>query len=629
MGAWIGSGIFIDFSVCTRNIMAFTGDSGRELETNWGRYAYTGYLYSVAVGLPYFLLSTNGPIMQSWFYRSRPQQSSYWLYALSNIGSLMGLLVYPFFIEPNFPVKFQGWVWSGGYYLFVLLAGVGVYKTYRANSGLEETFKEKKFSLVNSLPSRQLHVIWVILSMVASIMLLATTSQITQEVAPTPFLWVLPLAIYLLSFIITYSGERWYNRKLYGLLFVVASAGFIWALADEQAQFLPLVVVYCFLLFVTVMICNGEIYKLRPAPIYLTRFYLMTSVGGVMGGIAVNLIAPFVFKGYWELPISFGLTWAVVLAFFITRKSTQPTLRVNFIHNVLVGGFTILAGAASLFGLAGGRISDDIFAERNYYGVVRVKEVFPDDPVWRGYKVVHGITIHGLQFTAADKRYSPTVYFSEQSGVGLAIKNHPKYGQGMRVGVLGLGIGTLAAYGLPGDVYRMYEINPIMIDLAQGKNGYFNYLKDSQAQIIIIEGDARISLERELTGGSPGDFDLLVLDVFSSDSIPVHLLTKEAFEIYLRHLSMDGLVAANISNRHLDLIPVLWKLSKNFNLSMLVIPNIGDGKVSFPSNWVLLSRNPRLLQSPAMLEPSMSLVSYSTNIPLWTDDFNNLLQILR
>lgn len=586
-------------------------------------------LLAACVGIPYFLLSTNSPLTQAWFSRALPGRSPYWLYALSNIGSLLGLLAYPFLIEPNLTLQAQGWAWTGGYLLFALLTGYEAFRSTRDKAAEPPTPKVVEKAPAGVKPSMQLQILWILLSAIASTISLATTSQLTQEVAAIPFLWVLPLSIYLLSFILTYSDERWYNRKVFGVLMAIASVGFIWALVDVHAHFIALIVVYCFMLFVSVMICNGETYALRPDPTHLTRFYLMTSIGGALGGVAVNLIAPFVFKGYWELPISVGLTWALVLAIFMTRNSTNRGLRVRFIHNVLVGATVLLGGAFSLYALAGGKTSDVVFEERNFYGVVRVKEFNANDPEWRGYNMAHGITIHGVQFTAPDKRREPTAYFARPSGIGLGMVNHPKYGKGMKVGILGLGIGSLAAYGQAGDTYRMYEINPIMLDLAEGKGSYFSFLADTPAEVINVLGDARISLERELASGGSDEFDLLAMDAFSSDSVPVHLLTREAFAIYLKHLSPDGILAVNVSNRHLDLLPVLWRAAQHYKLKMVFIPTEGDGKLVFPSNWVLLSPKPALLEAPAITERAVNLDNYTTNVPLWTDDFSNLFQILK
>lgn len=586
-------------------------------------------LLLVGVGIPYFLLATNSPLTQAWFNRALPGRSPYWLYALSNIGSLLGLLAYPFLIEPNLTLKVQGWVWTGGYALFAILTGYEALRSMRGANLPQVVEPANEKNVPAARPSVQVQVLWILLSAIASTMFLATTSQITQEVAAIPFLWVLPLSIYLLSFILTYSSERWYQRRIFGVLMIIATVGLIWALVDTHANFFPLIVVYSFLLFVGAMICNGETYRLRPDPAHLTRFYLMTSIGGALGGITVDLIAPFVFKGYWELPISVGLTWALLLAIFISRRSTNRTLRLRFIYNVIVGATVLLVGAFGLYAVLGGKTSGAVFEERDFYGVVRVRETNQDNPPWRAYTMAHGTTIHGLQFLASDKRDEPTSYYARVSGVGLAMTNHPKYGHGMRVGVLGLGIGTLAAYGQPGDSYRMYEINPTMVSLAEGQGGYFSFLADTRATVSVVLGDARILLERELADHGSNQFDFLAIDVFSSDSVPVHLLTKEAFNIYLQHLAPDGILAVHTSSRYLDTLPVIWQAARYFNLKIAVISTDGDDRLIFPSNWVLLSRDPSVLDAPAITQRAISLQGYSTTVPLWTDDFSNLFQILK
>jgi hypothetical protein len=585
-------------------------------------------LLIVAVGLPYFLLSTNSPLMQAWFNRSKPGRSPYWLYALSNIGSLLGLITYPFLIEPNLTLKTQGWIWAAGYTLFVLLAGLGAFLSTQTTPKVPDMPKVIETPPAGAKPSNQVQVLWVLLSAVASTLLLATTTQITQEVAAIPLLWVLPLSIYLISFILTYSNERFYNRRVFGLLMILASVGYFWAVMNSGAYFVPQIIAYCFMLFVGAMICNGETYRLRPDPSRLTHFYLMTSIGGALGGIFVNLIAPYVFNGYWELPISCGLALALTMALFVTRKTAQQKIRVRFIHNVMVSGTVFLLGFFSLYVLGGGKLHRDIFEARNFYGLVHVKDIYPEDPEWHGYYVAHGITVHGKQFIAPDKHRLPTTYFTEQSGIGLAMLNNPKYTHGMRIGILGLGIGVLAAYGQPGDAYRFYEINPIMAALAEGRGGYFSYLSDCRAEHTVILGDARISLERELATTGSNNFDILVIDVYSGDAVPVHLITREAFDIYLKHLAPDGILAAHISNRFLDLVPVLWQHSKNFHLTMAVIYTGADNKLMLPSLWVLMSPSPALLQIPAIAERAIPMDNFTTHIPQWTDDYSNLFQIM-
>jgi hypothetical protein len=273
--------------------------------------------------------------------------------------------------------------------------------------------------------------------------------------------------------------------------------------------------------------------------------------------------------------------------------------------------------------------SGALYSKRNFYGVIRVHELIPDGSPEPAFVMSHGITVHGLQFISPELREVPTTYYVREGGAGLALLNHPRFGKGMKVGLLGLGAGTLVSYAQPGDEYRLYEINPIVVDLAEGQGNYFSFLSNSKSNVTTVLGDARISLERELAEGNLQNFDVLVLDTFSSDSIPVHLVTKEAFALYLEHLALDGIVAAHITNLHLDLQPVFWQLAQHYGLSMVRINYPGDSNGGYASHWILLSRDPALLEIPAIKDRSVDLSAYSTNIKLWTDDYSNLFQILK
>jgi hypothetical protein len=275
--------------------------------------------------------------------------------------------------------------------------------------------------------------------------------------------------------------------------------------------------------------------------------------------------------------------------------------------------------------------SNALYSRRNFYGVVRVRALIPDGSTALAYVMLHGITVHGLQFIDPQMRDIPTTYYVPEGGAGLAILNHQQYGSGepMRVGLLGLGVGTLASYGRPADLYRLYEINPVVTELAQGQGNYFSFLRDSPASITTVLGDARISLERELAQGNPQEFDVLVLDTFSSDSIPVHLLTREAFALYLAHLASDGIIAAHVTNLHLDLQPVFWKLAEYYHLNMVRVNYPGDANGGYASHWILLSRDPEALAASAIQDHAINLSGYSTDLKLWTDDYSNLFQILK
>jgi hypothetical protein len=474
-------------------------------------------------------------------------------------------------------------------------------------------------------PSFALVSLWIILSATASLFLLSVTNQITQEVAVIPFLWVLPLVLYLLSFILTFSGERGYNRTFYAILFVLSAALTLFVMLNAtRLHVYWQILAYCLLLFATCMLCHGELYLLRPSAEYLTMFYLMVSIGGALGGIFVSLIAPLIFNGYWEFFVGLAMTIAILLTVLRRNRFENLAARARFV-SVVFGLVTALLVILSTF------FSGALYARRNFYGVIRVRELILQGSGENAYVMSHGITVHGIQFINPKLREMPTTYYVRESGAGLAILNHPRYlnNEAMRVGLLGLGIGTLVSYGRSGDDFRLYEINPVVVDLAQGQGNYFSFLKDSPANITMVLGDARISLERELAEGKPQKFDVLVLDTFSSDSIPVHLATKEAFALYLAHLAPDGIIAVHITNLHLDLQPVFWQLAQYYELSIARVNYPGDSNAGYASHWILLSRDPSLLEIPAIQNRSVDLKGYSTNIKLWTDDYSNLFQVLK
>lgn len=591
-------------------------------------------LLAVSVGLPYFILAANGPLMQAWYSRLFPRHSYARLYALSNLGSLLGLLTYPVLIEPSFSLRWQGWMWALGFLLFGLVA---IRIALQSRLVSDRAQPEVDTAATEATPSLALRVLWIALSATASLFLLSVTNQITQEVAVIPFLWVLPLALYLLSFILTFSGERGYHRTLFIVLFTLSAVFTLFVMLNATSLSIRWqILAYCLLLFSACMICHGELYLLRPPAHSLTTFYLMVSIGGASGGVFVSLVAPVIFNGYWEFFIGLATTIAIVLTILRYERSSHRgegigrqfstdnalSSRARFI-------FTTFCLVTLMLAIIGKFFSGALYSERNFYGVIRVNELFPDGSAHKAYEMSHGITIHGLQFVEPELHDVPTTYYVPESGAGLAILNHPKYGQTMRVGLLGLGVGTLVTYAQPGDEYRLYEINPAVAELAEGKGGYFSFLGDSEAQITIVLGDARISLERELAEGSPQNFDVLILDTFSSDSIPVHLVTKEAFALYLAHLAPDGIVAAHITNLHLDLQPVFWQLAQHYGLTMKRINYEGDSMGGFASHWILLARDPALLENSVIRKNSVDLGGYSTDLELWSDDYSNLFQILK
>lgn len=640
-----GSPIFPTFSVSTAN----AGSPVLEILFSLG----------ASIAFPFFILASNGPLMQAWFSRLYPTSSYARLYALSNVGSLLGLLTYPFWIEPNLTLRTQALIWSVGFILFGLLSGWIALQTGRVPPHAQPVAGPAKPSRP---PARSLVALWIVLSATASLFLLSVTNQISQEVAVVPFLWILPLTIYLLSFILTFSGDRGYNRRLYAWLCIISIALTMFVMLNATSLHIYWqILAYSFLLFTSCMLCHGELYLLRPTAEHLTTFYLMVSIGGALGGIFVSLIAPLIFNGYWE----FFLGLAMVIAMLLTMiRADTPALhpqrgasvvpfgqrtqsdrsetkwqtkrsagqipgeldtsaRARFVFTIF-SLVTILLTALSIY------FSEVSFSKRNFYGVIRVRQDLVGNPPQPAYLMSHGITVHGLQFLNDFKVPNvPTTYYVPESGAGLAILNHPDYGNKQRVGLLGLGVGTLVAYAQPGDMYRLYEINPVVVDLAAGVGDYFSFLSDSEANITAVVGDARLSLQRELDGGNPQDFDVLVLDTFSSDSIPVHLVTKEAFTLYLAHLAPDGIIAAHITNLHLDLQPVFWQLAQYYGLYIARIDYAGDSRGGYASHWILMSPDPAMLEIPAIQGHSVDLREYSTDLKLWTDDYSNLFQILK
>jgi hypothetical protein len=582
-------------------------------------------ILAVSVGLPYLLLATNSPLMQAWFNRAFPGHSPYRLYALSNIGSLLALITYPTLIEPSLPLSMQGNVWSLGYGAFVILAAYGASKTMwrmPVNRAVAESN-----SFADDAPHLITRVLWLALAACASALLLAITNQITQEVAVIPFLWVIPLTIYLLTFILCFDSDRWYSRTAYTFALFVITAIYVYVLASGPQLALVLQIgAYGVLLFICCMICNGELVRLKPHPRYLTQFYLMISIGGAIGGIAVSLVAPYIFKGYWELPL--GVLLCAILLLIVTFFNRLPSTSLHLLRIttiVLSGVIVLLASVSFLYIKATLEVP---FAARNFYGVLRVIEINPHQPDQRAYLLAHGATSHGFQYVPSDKRRLPNTYFTESSGIGLTLLNFPKPAGTRRIGVLGLGVGILATYTQPGDTIRFYEINPEVIRLAEGAEGYFSFLSDARGQVSVVAGDARLLLEQELVNNQPQHFDLLVVDTFNSDSIPVHLITRQAMAIYLQHLQPDGVLAFHISNNYLDLQPVVYGLADEFQMDAAFIESPGVPGRGTLSLWMLVTRNHAFLNQPAITSQIIPRATFA-RVRLWTDDYSNPFQLLR
>lgn len=687
-------------------------------------------LLTMSIGLPYLVLSSTGPLMQHWFSRTNPGISPYRLYALSNVGSLLALLSYPAFFEVKFSRHAQANLWSAGLVLFVVFCGYCAWLLWKravapggfagltpaaaaptpaavitptppvpdaeaaavvAESAVPTTVHgEVAAKATEDTPAKPAtgdKLLWVALPAIASILLLATTNKLSQEIAVIPFLWVLPLSLYLLTFIICFDHARWYHRGIFISLLVVGMA--------VTAQLIPVgtdapmrlqILAYSATLFIACMVCHGELYRLRPPPEQLTSYFLMISAGGALGGFFVAIVAPAIFEDYRELQLGLWVLSYLIGVLCYRHRSREialaagvgalvtvgvlPWLRSYFDDTVGLSGefaalfkdhWMYLVAALVVFVVctvdfrrrrfAGWEPRTGWFvmflavglgvvfvmhwmqrgdvrilnASRNFYGTLKVFDYYPGDEEDNYHLLLHGATTHGLQFIAPAKSVMPTTYYGDSSGVGRAINVLPQTPR--RMGLVGLGTGTLAAYGREGDYLRIYEINPQVETLARE---HFKYLEYTPAKLDVVMGDARLTMEQEVERGDFQKFDLLALDAFSSDAIPVHLLTREAFEIYLQQMKPDGVIAVHISNRYLNLRPVVEKLASHFDLSVVTISDddAPDWWI-YATTWMLLTKNTELLGKDEIREVAEYPDPANEGFPLWTDDFASLYSIMK
>ena len=563
-------------------------------------------LLVATIGLPYFLLSSTGPLLQAWLARADWGASVYRYFSLSNAASLLSLLAYPVLIEPWLTLRVQALGWSLAYGVFVVLC-IGCALTALAMkrepgpSALSGGTAAPP-AAPRGAPTAADQLLWLLLPAMGTWLLLAVTNRLTQNVAAIPFLWILPLSAYLVTFILCFESDRWYRRGLFLPLGGVALLLGGWALREHLgSQVMTGVPLYTLALFVLCMVLHGETARLRPAPQLLTRYYVMLAAGGALGGMVVGLLAPLLLTGYYELGIGLALTAALGALRWRHRRA----------------GWALSAGLALVCsGFVAKEVSED-WAEsrrmmRNFYGTLSTSDIDGQRLLFQG-----GVK-HGQQSLDPAQRREPTAYYGRSSGVGqllLALPAAPA-----RVGLIGLGAGTLAVYGRSGDVYRLYEIDPQVFELARSE---FSFLGDSAARQEDVLGDARLALERE----PPQRFDVLAVDAFSGGAVPVHLITTEAVEVYLRHLAPGGVLAFHVTNRHLDLPPVLLAIARAKGLAAAwVHDEAEDAELLRATDWVLLTRDPARLQGLQGVLPVPERVAKQ---PLWTDDFNNLLHLLK
>lgn len=584
-------------------------------------------LLTMATGLPFFLLSTTGPLFQHWFGQAYPGTSPYRLYAISNLGSLAGLLGYPFLVEWLLPIRKQGLAWAALFLVFLILCAFQNRIIDRQRVLLKKD--EAKESGQNSSTSLLRLGIWIGLATCGSVMLLATTNLVCQNLAPNPFLWVIPLCIYLISFSICFESSRWYKRPIFFPLFFAAGCLTARLVVSDPTNLDPVsqLGTYFFVLFTVCMVCNGELERLKPPTEGITTFYLSIAFGGALGGGFVVLVAPYVFHSFYEFQLALLVTSFVILVISAKGFSTaskRGTARWN--REVILQAISVTATVGVMavlvwaFRTEGRRDAANVMQQRNFFGI---KRVFDKDGI--RYLQNAGI-VHGGQYLAGPSHMEPLTYYRRSSGLGLLLENYrgltvQTESSPLRIGAIGMGAGTVAAYAQPGDTVRFYEIDPQILALSQGSRPVFTYVRDSQGKIETVLGDARLSLESEGSRHEFQHFDVLILDAFSGDAIPVHLLTSEAMELYFRHLrGPDSVIAVHISNRAVDLTPVLRAFAAKYQLTFTDL-----GSFNGP-DWFLLCRNQRILKDPKLYRP---FPDSDDPTVLWTDDYSNLLSVLR
>jgi hypothetical protein len=566
-------------------------------------------LLTTSIGLPFVLLSATSPLIQAWRARDASGSQPYHLFSLSNLASLLALLSFPFLIEPRLTSHQQARLWSGLFVVFAVFCSLAAWMARRGPVWPAEPAADSVDTITR--PSLADKLVWLSLSACGSMLLVSVTNHLTDNVAPVPLLWAIPLALYLLTFTLAFHRRSIYPRELMvGLLAVtLGSLGYVIHDSSVTESIQVSVPVFCVNLFIGCLFCHGELAKRRPIGKHLTSFYLMISLGGALGAMFVGLLAPHIFSAIYELPLALVLT-AVLAAVVLWPEGW------------MMRGFWAAAAIAMVVILVRNVRSyekNTTVMVRSFYGALRVKQL--QDWLKQPYRILYNGTIeHGVQFLNPPMSLQPTTYYGPDSGIGLALDRccrAPK-----RVGVIGLGAGTLAAYGKPGDSFRFYEINPQVVAIAKTS---FSYLLDTPAKIDIAVGDARLSLESEPVQ----QFDVLAVDAFSGDAIPVHLLTKEAFSLYLHHLKPDGILAIHTSNTYLDLAPVVQLLANDSGYPARLITNDDNHrKLIDASDWVLVTRSKPFLDD---LEDSVFIetVTVPPHLRIWTDDYNNLFQILR
>jgi predicted O-methyltransferase YrrM len=566
----------------------------------------------LSIGLPFLMLGATSPLLQVWLARLETRRIPYRLFALSNLASLLALALYPTVIERHITLQAQRLIWCCGFAVFALISAILAWRARSATHSPAQPKIENE-SAFAAAPLRH-KLLWVLLPMGAAMQLSAVTSYITANIAAIPLLWILPLAVYLLTLILAFQFPKLLPRGIIVRFLVVMLAGLGYMLSQIDVS-VPLRIGLSFFLievFISCLFCHTEAYALRPErSSESTLFYLLFAAGGALGSFLIGIASPLVFSFNYDLALTFLVT--ALLALAVTWSSGWPQRLLWTTASVLLFALVFMLHVAYQ--------RNTPFAIRNFYGSLRVRQSLSAYPGATLRTLTNGSIQHGTQIFSPELRKTPTTYYAEDSGIGLALR-FCCHGRMRNIGVVGLGVGTIAAYGQPGDRIRFYEINPAVTPIAQN---LFTYLRDSGAKISIVEGDARSSLSRE----QPQNFDVLVIDAFSGDAIPLHLLTTQAVDLYKRRLAPGGILAFHISNQHVDLEPEIALLAKAAGMDVRRVSSLAnERRGEFTATWMLLTDNPNFFAEPEVA----SGVRQPANDPkakLWTDDYSSLLPLIR
>lgn len=582
----------------------------------------------LGVGFPFFVLSATSPLLQSWFTISKQSGNPYRLYAVSNFGSFLALISYPVLIEPLVSLNVQTHSWSVGYVFFVIMISYIGFKLVRNSELLNYSVQNKKSSKVISVSHLLL---WFLLSALGVVMLVSTTNAMSQNIPPVPFLWIAPLAIYLATYILAFSNWNIYKRNVWLVVYsITAFLGLFIYFIGGQFDIVTQVVVYLLILLTASMICHGELSYLKPEAGSATFFYLVVSLGGVFGSFLVSVVAQVSFDEFLEFPIAIFsvfvlLGFSVIKQVFYSSSESPHSVKTGLYQKYLVPAISF--GGALIWLLTFVSMNTlyqqfDVAKERNFYGILSVKDIVQGDVNER--RLVDGSTAHGGQSLNETNSTLPLSYYRPNTGVELLLTELSK-DKNINVGIIGLGVGALAAYGRSGDSYTFYELNPAVVNFA---NEYFNFLKNSKAKTDIKLGDARVSLQRELEIGQNNNFDVLVVDAFSGDVIPTHLLTRQAFNLYRQHIVTGGVIILHISNRHLSLLPVALGNAKHLSMQTLLFSTSGVG-TEHDAEWIVLTKNKDVLGNVRLKSAQKKVSIRYVKTVLWTDDYSSLLPILK